>query len=962
MMITHHKVFSTLVFLAFCCGFTGLFATQPFWSMEPSTQTIERADSLTGFDILKYDIDLRVDDQTHFIEGWIEATVLAENTLYAMDYELTGGSLTVNAVLVNGVVTTFTHQNGILHIPLFINAGSQFTTVVWYSGVPANSPAPYNIGLKFTPSGIYTLSNPDAGRYYWCSYDHPWDKALVDWHITVRSDWLAAANGIRTGITDNPDGTRTHHWVCASPVATYVMGFAAAPYVEFTQQAGNLPIQNFVLPGQFNNAQTDFANVPEMISYFSSIYGPYPFEKYGHMVVNMSTYAAMEHQTMTTFGSQYLDGQQTYESIVAHELTHQWYGNYLTPLTMREVWLKESFATYSEALWVAHHEGWDAACTYMTGEIQQYYLNWENSNGPHTIFNPEYNLMFAPPTYEKSASVLHMLRLKMGNDAFFNFIRALLTTYPNGNLVTSEFISLAQQHCGQNLTQFFDQWIYSPGIPNFKTWVFSNNAGQAKIYAQSTSPTETAFTLDIPLLIPGTASSDSLVVIATPETTVNYCNYNPANQIEGIQLDPHNWVITRQKELVRLSLVSCLPYNSAVSLSWAAFATNIPVIGYKVFRKQLPNGEYSCLNPEPINDLSWIDTGVANGQTYQYYVCAVDAEGFLSLPSNLLEATPIAFPFDSGFLVVDETRNGNGTAVSPDDNMVDAFYAAALEGLDYTQWDTSLQGLPQLADLSHYPLVFWHADDFSEMQLQDNLDLIGSYVLSGGKLLISGWKYPSVFTQGFLNQFLPGVTPVCYNSAVLVSLQSELYPDLYPDPNKLAAVWNGMLPMSYTFAGAGNTLYTAEMLNGGSGQGEPAAIRIEQNGTLILLGVPLYYMQAEGVHDFLQQVLPQLYPAVAVSDETAVPPAVSLSQYPNPFGRNGSLKLQLKGGKPLAIGLYNLKGQKVVSSSGFVVNTKGLSSEISLNPMELNKLSSGCYFLKLETESATLTRKLVYMK
>jgi aminopeptidase N len=126
------------------------------------------------------------------------------------------------------------------------------------------------------------------------------------------------------------------------------MGFAAAPYVEFNQQAGNLPIQNFVLPGQLNNAQADFANVPEMISYFSSIYGPYPFEKYGHMVVNMSTYAAMEHQTMTTFGSQYLNGQQTYESIVAHELTHQWYGNYLTPLTMREVWLKESFATYSK--------------------------------------------------------------------------------------------------------------------------------------------------------------------------------------------------------------------------------------------------------------------------------------------------------------------------------------------------------------------------------------------------------------------------------------------------------------------------------------------------------------------------------------------------------------------------------------------------------------------------------------
>ena len=149
------------------------------------------------------------------------------------------------------------------------------------------------------------------------------------------------------------------------------------------------------------------------------------------------------------------------------------------------------------------------------------------------------------------------------------------------------------------------------------------------------------------------------------------------------------------------------------------------------------------------------------------------------------------------------------------------------------------------------------------------------------------------------------------------------------------------------------------MLNGGSGQGDPAAIRIEQTGTLILLGFPLYFMQAEGVHDFLQQLLPQLYPAVENSDENDTPPAVSLSHYPNPFGANGSLKLLLKGDQPLAIALYNLKGQKVISTSGFEVNTKRLNSEISLKPRELNKLSAGCYFLKLETGQGSLIRKLV---
>jgi len=958
----HLGTYFAFCFIILVWTTTKLSATQPFWSMDPSTQSIERADSLTGFDVIKYVINLEINDQTHYINGSVEATVLAETTLYSMEYRLTGGSLAVSEVQVNGVPTAFTHQDGIVHIPLFIAQGSQFTTKVFYSGIPSNSPAPYNIGLLFTASSVYTLSNPDAGRYWWCSYDHPWDKALVDWHITVRSDWLAAANGIRTGITVNDNGTRTHHWVCASPVATYVIGFAAGPYVEFNQQAGTLPIQNFVLPGQLSNAQNDFANVPEMIAHFSDLFGPYPFEKYGHMVVNMATYAAMEHQTMTTFGSQYLNGLQTYESIVAHELAHQWYGNYVTPLTMREVWLKESFATYSEFLWEAHHEGWQSACSYMLGSIQQYYINWENSNGPHTIFNPEYNLMFAPPTYEKSASVLHMLRLKMGNDAFFPFIRALLTTYSNGNIITSEFISLAQQYSGQNLTQFFDQWIFSPGIPNAKVWVFSNGTNQAKVYAQSTSPTTTPFTIDIPLKIPGSALADSVVVIATPEICVNYFSISATDALSEIQIDPNNWVLTRQKEHLRMQLSNCLPYNSAVALSWTALSANLPVIGYQVYRRQMPAGAFGCLTPTPLNALSWTDSSVLNGNTYQYYICAVDSEGFISLPSNILEGMPVAFPFDSGFLVVDETRDGNGANISPFDQTVDDFYSYALQGFDFIQWDVAIQGMPNLTNLSHYPLVLWHCDDFTEMLLQDNMDLIGSYVLSGGKLLISGWKYPSVFSAGFMTQFLPGIELSYHNSAVLVSLQSDLYPVLTPDPLKLASVWNNMLPMSYTFAGAQNVIHSAEMLDGGVGNGEPASIRIEQGGTMVLLGFPLYFMQTEGVRSFLQQILPQLYPDVANSDEHIVPVPLSLVCYPNPWTASSGLSIKLQGAQVKQIKLYNLKGQQVLDANSFHTVITDNETSFELNPQYVGRLASGCYFIKIDTSQGSVTRKIVHVK
>lgn len=938
------------VLILWAGGLSLLRATQPFWSLEPSTQIIERADSLTGFDITKYEVELAIDDQTEHIQGSVTAYVFAEENLDGIEYELEGDSLNVTQVLVDGSPSGFTHQDGVIHISLSVSQGTNFTTTVSYAGVPSRSPAPYNIGMIFPGSYVYTLSNPDAGRYWWPSYDHPWDKALVDWHITVREDWLAATNGIRTGITDNGDGTRTHHWTCASPVATYVMGLAAGPYVEFIQQAGDIPIQNFVTQGQMDNAQVDFANVPGMIAFFSDIYGPYPFEKYGHMVVPMTTYAAMEHQTMTTFGSQYLTGNQNYESIVAHEFTHQWYGNYVTPITMREVWLKESFATYSEFLWEAHHEGWQAGCDYLRENIQQYYISWANNNGAHTIFDPEYNLMFAPPTYEKSASILHMLRLKIGNDDYFDFIGDILATYPDSNLNTAEFIDLAEQASGQDLTQFFQQWIYSPGIPNATFTVLHNDSGMGKIIGTTTSDTDTQFFLDVPIHIPGSAVADSVVIHADPAGCVNYFPIGLEDDVAGIRIDPNHWVLTRSFSQNSMQLANCLAYNGAVDLTWFEFEAGIPLAGYHIYRRELPSGDFICITDAPLAGLSHTDATVANGNVYEYYVVAVDTEDYQSLPSNLMQAEPIDFPFDEGFLVVDETRDGNGANISPTDAEADAFYADVLQDFYFTQWDIDLQQSPTLADLSHHPLVLWHSDDFSDIQLLENLDLLGSYVLSGGKLLISGWKYPSVFDAAFLNKFLPGITPVLNNSAVLVSAESDFYPDLHPDPAKLATPWNGMLPMSYVFSGATNVLYTAVIADGSPNDGEPLVIRVEHNGSLALLGFPLYFMLQGEARAFLSQFLPEFYPPVENQEDLLPPPALSLRCQPNPFAGRAEIAFSLpRDNTPVRISIYNLRGQKIASLGGETYS-KGAHSVIwNGRDASGRKAAAGIYIIELKT-------------
>lgn len=555
-----------------------------------------------------------------------------------------------------------------------------------------------------------------------------------------------------------------------------------------------------------------------------------------------------------------------------------------------------------------------------------------------------------------------MLRLKMGNAHFFQFIRALLTTYPNGNLITSEFVALAEQISGLDLTQFFQQWIFSAGIPNAELSVFANASGQAKVWARSLSPTSTLFDLDIPISIPGSASADSVVVLATPSGHNSFFAIGAQDDISTLLVDPHNWVLTRQMTLLRPVLQSCLPYNGAVALTWTAFGTEMPIVGYNVYRRALPDGQFMQVNAQPVAGTGYTDFSVSNGNTYQYLIRAVDNEGYASIASNPLEATPIAFPFDMGFLVVDETRDGNGSAISPNDGMVDGFYDAALQGFAYTQWDYASVGAPSLDDLSHYPLVLWHADDFSEMNILNCLDLIGSYVLSGGKMLISGWKYPSVFTDGFRAQFLAGVDLDYHNAAELLSAQSDSYADLHPDPLKLATVWNAMLPMTYTFTGDVDALYTAQMLDGGAGTGDAAAIRVQQNGTLILMGFPLYFMQETEAQAFLRQVLPELYPPLPVDDPSVPGAALSLRAFPNPFSGFSALRLEVQGGRPLGWEVYNIRGQKIFATDAPAL--KDLESGVLLYPDSpaLRDLPSGCYILRVRASTGDISRKVLLIR
>lgn len=907
-----------------------------------------RADSLTGFDVQKYTITLSITQEPNHIEGSVKAEVLATDALSEITYNLE--HLTISEVKLNSNATNYVHEEGLLTIPVNVSAGDTFETEVFYGGTPQLSGAPYNVGMYMRSNSIFTVSDPDAARFWWPCYDHPWDKAVVDIIITMRSDWKVAANGLRESITDNGDGTSTTIWRGEHPMTTYLVCITAGDYVEIPQSAfgGELPILNFVSPYQEQSALYDLGRLPEMIEYYSGLFGYYPFEKYGNATVNMSTFGAMEHQTMTTLGNYIIEGTREHELTVAHELVHQWYGNAVSFLDFCDVWLSEAFATYGEMLWVDHTEGWQAACDYVQSSYHSYYMGWENESNPPTIYDPPFNRYFYPQSYEKAASVLHMLRLKLGDDRFFELLQSYFEEYKHSNAITPEFQALAEDIYGASLQQFFAQWIYGSGIPRAEYSIWHHpTLRKLKINARTTSTSPTDFTVDIPFLIHSAAGSDSLLVIATPQGMSNI--FDDMDAPQSYSANHNNWTLLRGLQGSAISLQRVIPMRDAAMLVWGEMDG---ATGYIARYKKLSQTQYTevftTASPLVIEHLE-------SGEEYSFELFPIDEDGFRGMPSPTQTCTPVSFALNQNLLIVDETRNGSGSSYNPDDAQIDAYYMSVLGQYYINEWDVSTLGLPTLEDLASYRMVLWHDDDFSQNQGYLTENTLAAYVHGGGRLIFSGWGSATYFSDFFWESTCGGSIEVFYdNAACLSSVIPMGMPAIEIDADKLAPIWRDMLPKITTFEGDFETLYLAGMEDSFLGAGRPLAFR-SHSGRLAFMGFPMYFMQEEGISQLLTELINPHW--VSCGEGFCLPPVFGLRIYPNPFNPATTIVYSLAEEMDIELALYNLKGQKVRQ----IYSGNKREGEYMVR-LECPDLPSGVYLLRLKGDKINILRKISLIK
>ncbi|MBI5671221.1 MAG: M1 family metallopeptidase [Chloroflexi bacterium] len=422
----------------------------------------------SGYDAQHYTLDLTWDDDTNTLSGTVTMDATAAHDLSAFNLDFLG--FDIDAVTVNGETASFSRDGRELTVtPAEALANSEaFSTSVTYSGVPGKGVQDFYDtfarGWTRYDDGVYVASEPNGSAFWYPVNDHPLDKATYTFVITVPQPYLVAANGLLTNTTEDGDSV-TYTWETTYPLASYLVTVNIGDFmVEKNQTEAGVPIRNYFPQEIFQQSIITFSPTPKMVDFFSETFGPYPFEAYGVVVANRNLGFALETQTLSLFGRNAALGGRGSEDVIAHELAHQWFGNSVSLAEWKDIWLNEGFATYASALWFEDKYGREALDNYM----RDTYLALANPVfGPRFIApgDPPKTDLFNGGVYIRGAWVLHALRLRVGDDPFFDILRTYYDRFKYGNATTDDFIGVAEEISGEPLDELFNAWLYADTVP-----------------------------------------------------------------------------------------------------------------------------------------------------------------------------------------------------------------------------------------------------------------------------------------------------------------------------------------------------------------------------------------------------------------------------------------------------------------------------------------------------------------
>ena len=324
------------------------------------------------------------------------------------------------------------------------------------------------------PRQVWSQGQDQDNRHWFPCLDHPGARMKTEIAVTVPNPLFALSNGALLSRTANPDDTTTFHWRLAEPHPAYLVMLAVADFEEEHDEVDGLPVSYYALRGHGAELRRSLGRTPEMIRLFAGLLAqPFPWEKYAQVVVSDFIFGGMENTSATTLYDRALLDERAAldvdtESLVAHELAHQWFGDLLTCREWTHAWLNEGFATYFEHVWRDHSEGRDAYLYGLEHDLDAW-CEEDGSRYRRAIVDNRWAApidLFDRHLYQKGGLVLHALRQQLGDDGFWRGLRLYVARHRGSSVETRDLLRAMEDATGRSLEAFFDQWISRPGMPN----------------------------------------------------------------------------------------------------------------------------------------------------------------------------------------------------------------------------------------------------------------------------------------------------------------------------------------------------------------------------------------------------------------------------------------------------------------------------------------------------------------
>lgn len=504
-----------------------------------------------NYDLKYHRLEWNVDPTQSFISGSVTSYFVARDHLSKVVFEISD-NLEVTGVLQRGNPLSFTQNNDdevVISLPKTQASGVLDSLTVIYKGNPVSSGfGSFEISKHGNTPVLWTLSEPYGAKGWWpCKQDLTDKIDSIDVFITHPKKYKAASNGLLISEETAGENTITH-WKHKYPIPAYLIAIAVTNYVVYKDPvtSSNFDVVNYVYPEHLNIAKAGTKETPAIIDLYSRLFETYPYvkEKYGHAEFGWG--GGMEHTTMTFMGG-------WTRGLIAHELAHQWFGNKVTCGSWQDIWLNEGFATYLNALTIENFDGEDAFQNWRNTVINQ--ITSRPGGATFVTDTTDVNRIFdGRLSYSKGAMILHMLRYKLGDEDFFNSLKNYLAdpklAYSYAR--TADLQGHLEAVSGQNLSEFFNDWLYGEGYPSYEVGWYQNMNNHIVTFTVNQTQSHSSvsfFEMPLPVKVNGVNGESDIVRLEVSENGQTF-NTNIPFEISSIEIDPEHQIISRNNKAV----------------------------------------------------------------------------------------------------------------------------------------------------------------------------------------------------------------------------------------------------------------------------------------------------------------------------------------------------------------------------------------------------------------------------